>query len=102
MCVEGQEGATARGMAEELKPFGLTPVEFFIIRRCMEAEDGSTATQLARFQSTDSSQVSRGLIRFRNVSVAGERDGSAICVQEKSIGGARNVSSNKMADAPAS
>ena len=59
--VEGLEG-DCRGMAEELKPSG------FVHHQAVHgAEDGCTATQLARFPSMESSQVSEGGLGFRNV-----------------------------------
>ena len=46
--------------------------------------------------------MSRGLIGVRNISAGGERDGSATCVRAKEVGGERSVSSDRIADAPAS
>jgi DNA-binding MarR family transcriptional regulator len=45
-------------MAEELDPHGLTPLEFNLLRTCMEREE-CTATELAEELPVDASRISR-------------------------------------------
>lgn len=66
--------AVDRGLARELAPHGLVPVEFRLLRYC-QGRDECTATELARALPADRSQVSRlvrglverGLLRRRRL-----------------------------------
>ena len=72
-CVAGLVNAVDKGMASEVAPYGLTPLEFSLLRHCLEEE--CTATHLARVLPVDGSRVSRlvtglvdkGLVRRRRL-----------------------------------
>ena len=72
-CVAGLVNAVDKGMANEVAPYGLTSMEFSLLRHCLEEE--CTATHLARVLPVDGSRVSRlvtglvekGLLRRRRL-----------------------------------
>ena len=72
-CVAGLVNAVDKGLASEVAPYGLTPLEFSLLRHCLEEE--CTATHLARVLPVDGSRVSRlvtglvdkGLVRRRRL-----------------------------------
>ncbi|MYD65672.1 MAG: winged helix-turn-helix transcriptional regulator [Chloroflexi bacterium] len=55
--VAGLVNAVEKGMAAEVAPHGLSPLEFHLLRYCMDGE--RTATQLAEVLPVDGSRVSR-------------------------------------------
>ena len=55
--VGGLVNAVEKGMAAEVTPHGLSPLEFSLLRYCMDGE--RTATQLAQVLPVDGSRVSR-------------------------------------------
>ena len=55
--VAGLVNAVEKGMAAEVTPHGLSPLEFSLLRYCMDGE--RTATQLAQVLPVDGSRVSR-------------------------------------------
>ena len=72
-CVAGLVNAVDKGMAREVAPYGLTPLEYSLLRHCLEEE--CTATHLAQVLPVDGSRVSRlvtglvdkGLVRRRRL-----------------------------------
>ncbi len=72
-CVSELERAVDGGMATELAPDRLTPMEFRLLRHCLEGE--CTATHLAQVLPVDGSRISRlvtglvdrGLLRRRRL-----------------------------------
>ncbi len=72
-CVAGLVNAVDKGMANEVAPYGLTSMEFSLLRHCLEEE--CTATHLAQVLPVDGSRVSRlvtglvekGLLRRRRL-----------------------------------
>lgn len=72
-CVAGLVNAVDKGMAVEVAPYGLTSLEFSLLRHCLEEE--CTATHLAQILPVDGSRVSRlvtglvekGLVRRRRL-----------------------------------
>ena len=72
-CVAGLVNAVEKGMAQEVSPYGLTPLEFNLLKNCLEGE--CTATQLAQVLPVDGARISRlvtglvekGLIRRRRL-----------------------------------
>ena len=73
----GLANAVERGLAKELTPYHLTPMEFNLLRFCLGEQDQAeiTATQLAQMLPVDASRVSRmvtalvdrGLLRRRRL-----------------------------------
>ena len=58
--VAGLANAVERGLAKELAPYQLTPMEFNLLRFCLiEQGEEITATQLAQMLPVDASRVSR-------------------------------------------
>ena len=57
-CVADLTNAVAKGMADETEPYGLIPVEFSLLKVCLE-RDECTATQLAEVLPVDASRISR-------------------------------------------
>lgn len=56
----GFANAVERGLAHELAPYHLTPMEFNLLRFCLiEQGEEITATQLAQMLPVDASRVSR-------------------------------------------
>ncbi len=56
----GLANAVERGLAKELAPYHLTPMEFNLLRFCLiEQSEEITATQLAQMLPVDASRVSR-------------------------------------------
>lgn len=56
----GLANAVERGLAKELAPYQLTPMEFNLLRFCLiEQGEEITATQLAQMLPVDASRVSR-------------------------------------------
>ena len=56
----GLANAVERGLAKELAPYHLTPMEFNLLRFCLiEQGEEITATQLAQMLPVDASRVSR-------------------------------------------
>lgn len=56
----GLANAVERGLARELAPYNLTPMEFNLLRFCLiEKGEEITATQLAQMLPVDASRVSR-------------------------------------------
>ena len=51
--------AVIKGMEKEFSPFDLAPIEFGLLRYCLESDDEVTATYLVRRLPVDSSRVSR-------------------------------------------
>ena len=74
-CVSGLVNAVEKGMAQEVTPYGLVPVEFNLLRICLEMGKETTATQLALLLPVDASRISRivtglvdrGLLRRRRL-----------------------------------
>ena len=72
--VDGLTNAVYKGMADEVEPHGLAPLEFNLLRACMRQEE-CTATQLAEILPVDASRISRvvtklvdsGLLRRRRL-----------------------------------
>ena len=72
-CVAGLVNAVDKGMAKEVAPYGLTPMEFSLLRICLEKE--CTATQMAQVLPVDGARISRivtglvdkGLLRRRRL-----------------------------------
>ncbi len=72
-CVAGLMNAVDKGMAKGVAPYGLTSLEFSLLKVCMEKE--STATQLAQVLPVDGTRISRivtglvdkGLLRRRRL-----------------------------------
>ncbi len=73
-CVAGLVNAVDKGTAEEVEPYDLLPLEFNLLRVCMEQGE-CTATQLAGILPVDASRISRvvtklvdmGLLRRRRL-----------------------------------
>ena len=73
----GLANAVERGLANELTPYHLTPMEFNLLRFCLgeQGQGEITATQLAQMLPVDASRVSRivtaladrGLLRRRRL-----------------------------------
>ena len=57
-CIAGLVNAVTKGMAEELDPYDLNPLEFNLLRTCMERGE-CTATELAAELPVDASRISR-------------------------------------------
>ena len=70
--VVGLANAVDKGMAEEVAPYDLAPLEFSILRICME-EGERTATQLAEVLPTDASRISRMVTRLVNLGLMRRR-----------------------------
>ncbi len=51
--------ATDKRITEEVTPYDLTPLEFSLLRTCMERGEEVTATQLVQILPIDSSRISR-------------------------------------------
>ena len=51
--------AVIKGMEKEFSPFDLAPIEFGLLRICLEQDDEVTATYLVRHLPVDSSRISR-------------------------------------------
>ena len=74
-CVVGLVNAVDKGMAKEVAPYGLTPLEFSLLRICLEAGEEQTATKLAQVLPVDGARISRmvnelvdkGLLRRRRL-----------------------------------
>jgi DNA-binding MarR family transcriptional regulator len=72
-CVAGLVNAVDKGMAKEVAPYGLTSLDFSLLKVCLEKE--STATQLAQVLPVDGARISRivtglvdkGLLRRRRL-----------------------------------
>ena len=64
-CVATLVNAVAKGMAAETDPYDLIPVEFSLLKVCMEREE-CTATQLAEVLPVDASRISRIVNRLVN------------------------------------
>ncbi len=72
--VDGLANAVYKGMEDEVGPYGLSPLEFNLLRACMR-QDECTATQLAEILPVDASRISRvvtklvdsGLLRRRRL-----------------------------------
>ena len=68
------ETAVYRGIATEMEPFGLSHVEFFLLRACLEKRERNAA-ELAQLLPVDASRISRtvntlvdgGLLRRRRL-----------------------------------
>ena len=73
-CVAALVNAVTKGMAEETAPYDLIPVEFSLLKNCMDRGQ-CTATQLAEVLPMDASRISRvvnrlvtmGLLRRRRL-----------------------------------
>ena len=71
----GLANAVDKGMAKEVAPYDLTPIEFNLLRFCLYAEGETTASRLARMLPIDPSRISRtvsdladrGLLRRRRL-----------------------------------
>ena len=67
--------ATDKRITEEVAPYDLTPLEFNLLRTCMERGEETTATQLVQILPIDPSRISRlvtsvvdkGLLRRRRL-----------------------------------
>lgn len=57
-CVSGLVNAVAKGMEEQLTPWGLSALEFSILGLCLRAEE-TTVTELASVIPVDSGRISR-------------------------------------------
>lgn len=74
-CVAGLVNAVEKGMAKEVAPYGLTSLEFGLLRICLEDDQEHTATQLAQVLPVDGARISRvvtelvdkGLLRRRRL-----------------------------------
>ncbi len=56
--MEGLVNVLNKGVADEVRPYDLTPVEFNLLRTCMEVNE-CTATDLAKVLPVDASRISR-------------------------------------------
>ena len=56
--VTGLVAVFTEGMADEMKPYNLRPMEFNLLKHCMERED-CNATELAEVLPVDASRISR-------------------------------------------
>ena len=73
--VAGLASAVEKGMAQEVAPYDLTPLEFNFLRLCLQMDREVTATELGRLLPVDASRVSRvvtvlvdkGLLRRRRL-----------------------------------
>ena len=70
--VGGLANAVYKGMAEEVAPYDLTPLEFSLLKICME-EGERTATQLAEVLPTDASRISRMVTKLVNLGLLRRR-----------------------------
>ena len=64
-CVGDLINAYAKGSAQQMHPEGISPVEFSLLKACMERRE-STATDLAEVLPVDASRISRivtGLVK---------------------------------------
>ena len=61
--VMGLVNALTKGTADETTPYNLTPLEFTLLRICMEKEE-CTATELAVYLPVDASRISRMVTRL--------------------------------------
>ena len=59
----GLVNAITKGTADETTPYNLTPLEFTLLRICMEKEE-CTATELAADLPVDASRISRLVTRL--------------------------------------
>ena len=57
-CVQGLMSAVEMGISVEVAPHDLTPIEFHLLRACMDLGE-CTATQLATMLPVDASRISR-------------------------------------------
>lgn len=57
-CIAGLVNTVTKGMAAELSPYDLNPLEFNLLRACMERGE-CTATELAAELPVDASRISR-------------------------------------------
>ena len=64
-CVSGLVNAVARGMEEQLAPWGLSALEFSILGVCLSART-TTVTELASVIPVDSGRISRIINKFYN------------------------------------
>ena len=72
-CMDGLANVIDKGMAKEVELYGLTYLEFTLLRNCLDKE--STATQLAQVLPGDGARISRivtglvdkGLLRRRRL-----------------------------------
>lgn len=62
-CVAGLVNAVDKGLAKEVEPYGLMPLEFNLLRICLEKGE-CTATQLAELLPVDASRISRIVTRL--------------------------------------
>ena len=62
-CVSGLVNAVARGMEEQLEPWGLSALEFSILGMCLNART-TTVTKLAGMIPVDSGRISRIVNKF--------------------------------------
>ena len=73
--VAGLANSVELGLVKAVAPYGLTPIEFNLLRFCLDAEGETTATRLARLLPIDPSRISRvvtglvdrGLLRRRRL-----------------------------------
>ena len=72
VCVAGLVNAVDKGMAEETTPYDLSPLEFNLLRICMERGE-HTATQLAEVLPVDASRISRVVTRLVNMGLLRRR-----------------------------
>ena len=61
--VSGLMNAVAKGMADELAPYDLSPLDFDLLRYCLERRE-CTATELASVLPVDASRISRIVTRM--------------------------------------
>ncbi len=71
-CVAGLINAVDKGMADEVAPYNLIPLEFGILRICLQRGE-CTATQLAEVLPTDASRISRMVTRLVNIGLLRRR-----------------------------
>ena len=73
--VAGLVNSVEKGLAKEVAPYGLTSLEFSLLRACFEDDGEHTATQLAQILPIDGARISRlvnglvdrGLLRRRRL-----------------------------------
>ena len=61
--VTGLVTVFTRGMADEMKPYDLRPIEFNLLRHCLERQE-CNATELAEVLPVDASRISRIVTRL--------------------------------------
>lgn len=71
-CVAALVNVVAKGMADETEPHGLVPVEFSLLKVCLERGE-CTATQLAEVLPVDASRISRIVNRLVNLGLLRRR-----------------------------